>query len=91
MLLLDYSVRPPSYVKDSVVACDSYIWDSVEYTCDTTITKLYTDSFGCDSTFVLTITINHSVLDTITVTAYTPILSLALILNHYLLLKVVIA
>lgn len=72
VLLLDYSVRPPSYVKDSVVACDSYIWDSVKYTCDTTITKLYTDSFGCDSTFVLTITINHSVLDTIAVTAYTP-------------------
>ena len=63
---VDYYVLPPSNNTVMVVACDEYYWNGTLYTADTTVSAILTTPYDCDSTVTLTLTVNHSMADTVT-------------------------
>jgi hypothetical protein len=44
----------------TITACDSYEWDGIPYVISGAHTNIYTNSYGCDSTHTLNLTINNS-------------------------------
>ena len=67
--VVDYLVLPATFSVDSVEACDSYLWEGTLYEGDTTLTQLLANTYGCDSTVTLVLTLHHPVYDTIADTA----------------------
>lgn len=58
--IVEYTTHPAYNVSDEIVACDSYLWEDVEYTSTTVVEEALQTVYGCDSIVGLTITINHS-------------------------------
>ncbi len=65
--IIDYTPHPSYTVTDRIVACDSYLWEGVEYTSTTVAVQTLQTVYGCDSIVGLTITIHHSSEDTVVV------------------------
>lgn len=61
-LRLNVTVSPRYYDSVSVVTCDSYYWSEtgVTYTTSGVYSKSYVSKSGCDSTYVLNLTVNNS-------------------------------
>ncbi|MBP5527439.1 MAG: T9SS type A sorting domain-containing protein [Bacteroidales bacterium] len=65
LTFIDYFVLTPLVVTDSVVACDSYLWNGQEYTEDGTYTQAYTNDYGCLDTVTVVLTLHHSIAVTV--------------------------
>lgn len=65
MTFVDYTILPTAHTALAVEACDSYTFLGTEYTASDSLAVVLTDSHGCDSTVSLTLTIHHSVADTV--------------------------
>lgn len=50
----------PCATADSAVACDSYTWNSAVYTADTMFVDTAYNVYGCDSSHVFRLKVNHS-------------------------------
>ena len=55
----------PVVSTDSVVACDSYLWNGQEYTADGSYTQAYVNNYGCYDSITLILTLHHSVAVTV--------------------------
>lgn len=66
LTLIDYLIVAPTAFTDSVVACDSYLWNGQEYTTDSTLILTETNAYGCTDTLTLVLTLHHSVAVTVT-------------------------
>ena len=58
--ILYYTVNKTSNTTDTLVKCDSYVWDDTTITTTGIYTKQYTSINGCDSNVTLNLTINHA-------------------------------
>ena len=65
LTLIDYLVLSPAVSTDSVVACDSYLWNGQEYTADGSYTQAYVNNYGCYDSITLILTLHHSVAVTV--------------------------
>lgn len=69
IIIYEYIVHPVYTAIDTVTACDSYLWQGMEYTSSVTRIDSLQSNFGCDSVVGIALTMNHSTMgDTITVT-----------------------
>jgi hypothetical protein len=59
-VILDLIINYSSNLSLSVVACDSYLWDGINYNNTGLYNNLYLDINGCDSLVSLDLTINNS-------------------------------
>ena len=59
-LVLNLTINHGTTSKDSVVACDSFVWHGNTYTTSGTSSYQTTNAIGCDSTVTLHLTINQS-------------------------------
>ena len=53
-----YLISMNTTSSNTIVACDSYLWNGVTYTAYTIVTNVFTNANGCDSTATLELTIN---------------------------------
>ncbi len=58
--LYDYTVHPTYDLTTAVSACDSYLWQGVEYTSSTYLYDTLLSVYGCDSVMGIALTVNHS-------------------------------
>ena len=58
--IIEYTAHPSYNVIDEIVACDSYVWEGIEYTSTAVVEEALQTVFGCDSIQRHTIVINHS-------------------------------
>lgn len=65
LTLIDYLVLSPAVSTDSIVACDSYLWNGQEYTADGSYTQAYVNNYGCYDSITLILTLHHSVAVTV--------------------------
>ena len=56
---LNLTINTSSSSNTDVIACDSYEWNGETYTENGTYTYNTVNSFGCDSTAILNLTINN--------------------------------
>lgn len=66
LTLIDYLILTATAVTDSVVACDSYLWNGQEFTTDGTYTQIYANEYGCYDTVTVILTLHQSVAVTVT-------------------------
>jgi len=71
IVTLDLTINQPSFVINTITACDNYTWiDGINYTSSTSTPQhILTNSASCDSILILHLTINHASSSTETVTA----------------------
>ena len=64
--LYEYEIHPSYHVSTDIAACDSYLWNGVEYTSSATFGDSLQTVFGCDSTVLIHLTVGHTTSDTVT-------------------------
>lgn len=67
---LTCSVQHTKYTRDTVIACDEYIWNKRVYTASGTYTDTLTSLAGCDSIVSLYLMMNNSSTTSFTVSSY---------------------
>ena len=66
--LVEYTVHPAYSGITEMAACDSMVWGDTVYTTDFSYTTSSTTVYGCDSTGIFNVHINHSAHDTVAAT-----------------------
>lgn len=60
VLLVNYTIHPSTVSVDTVVACDSLVWNGTTYTASASDTLMSRSMYGCDSLFLLHLTVHQS-------------------------------